>query len=59
MCLLNSTRALESSQPYINIEEYSYRTNAFDKTAKAEFTAILKISMWYKVLDNKIKNVKG
>lgn len=47
-CLIKTTRALETAKPYINIEEYSYGSRGFDKTAKSEFNAILKVSVWYK-----------
>jgi len=58
-CLIKTTRALETAKPYINIEEYSYRANAFDKKVQAEFTAILKVSVWYKANENTSNNVKG
>lgn len=58
-CLVKTTRALETAKPYINIEEYSYRVDAFDKTAQAEFTAILKVSVWYKANVNNSNSVKG
>jgi len=47
-CLVKTTRTLETIKPYINIEEYSYSTRGFDKTAKATFNALLKVSVWYK-----------
>ncbi len=48
-CLVKTTRALETTKPYINIEEYGYSTRGFDKTAQAKFNATLKVSVWYKV----------
>jgi hypothetical protein len=58
-CLIKTTRALESAKPYINIEEYSYGARGFDKTAKAEFNASLKVSVWHKAnVNNQIKNGK-
>lgn len=47
-CLVKTTRALETTKPYINIEEYSYSARAFDKAAQAKFNATLKVSVWYK-----------
>ena len=47
-CLIKTTRALETVKPYINIEEYSYGSRAFDKTAQGLFNATLKVSVWYK-----------
>ncbi|WP_057830654.1 hypothetical protein [Colwellia sp. TT2012] len=58
-CLIKTTRALETAKPYINIEEYNYRADAFDKRAQAEFTAILKVSVWYKAHVNNTNSVKG
>lgn len=47
-CLVKTTRALETTTPYINIEEYNYSARGFDKTAKAKFNAKLNVSVWYK-----------
>lgn len=58
-CLIKTTRSLETAKPYINIEEYNYRADAFDKRAQAEFTAILKVSVWYKAHVNNTNSVKG
>ena len=58
-CLVKTTRALETAKPYINIEEYSYRVDGFDKKAQAEFKAILKVSVWYKANENTSKKVEG
>jgi hypothetical protein len=59
-CLIKTTRALESAKPNINIEEYSYGSVGFDKTAKAEFNASLKVSVWHKTnVNHQTKQDKG
>lgn len=47
-CLLKTTRALETTTPYMNIEDYYYNSRAFDKNAAADFSAVLNVSVWYK-----------
>lgn len=59
-CLVKTTRALETAEPYINIEEYSYGSRGFDKTAQAEFNASLNVSVWHKAsVSNQTTNGKG
>lgn len=48
-CLIGLTRGLETSKPYINIEEYSYSVRDFDKRAKGDFNAKMSVSVWYKL----------
>lgn len=53
ICLLKVSRALETTKPYMNIEEYNYNAKGLDKSAQAKFNATIMLSVWYKV-ENKI-----
>lgn len=59
LCLLRTTRALETEKPYINIEEYTYNARSFDKSVQADFNATLKVSVWHKINADKPKRIKG
>jgi len=59
MCLVNTTRALETATPYINVEGYTYSVRSFDKSTQAEFNAMLKVSVWYKSAVDKAQRIEG
>lgn len=47
ICLLKTTRAIESMQPYVRIESYNAVHNGLKKDAAGNFNASLNVSVWY------------
>lgn len=47
VCFINTTRALESMQPFIKIDSYNANHQGLTSDGTGDFNALLKVSVWF------------